>query len=93
MKASFLKQVIGFFDPMQSLDERNSEWYVERPDNPEEEIKVYLLNNSTDTKILFSGHRGSGKTSTLSKVACDRDIQEKFLVVKFSIKDELNVAT
>ena len=77
---------------MQSLDEAHKDWYVERPDSPEEAIKIYLLNNSTDTKILFSGHRGSGKTSTLSKLARDADIQAKFFVVKFSIKDELNVA-
>ncbi len=92
MKASYLKQVIGFFDPMQSLDEEHKDWYVERPDSPEEAIKIYLINNLTDTKILFSGHRGSGKTSTLSKLARDADIQAKFFVVKFSIKDELNVA-
>jgi hypothetical protein len=92
MKASYLKQVIGYFDPMQSLDEKHKGWYVERPDSPEEAIKIYLINNSTDTKILFSGHRGSGKTSTLSKLACDAEIQKTFLVVKFSIKDELNVA-
>ena len=92
MKASYLKQVIGYFDPMQSLDEKHKDWYVERPDSPEEEIKIYLINNSTDTKILFSGHRGSGKTSTLSKLACNAEIQKTFFVVKFSIKDELNVA-
>ena len=92
MKASHLREVIGCFDPMQSLDEAHKDWYVERPDSPEEEIKVYLLNNSTDTKILFSGHRGSGKSSTLSKLAHDPEIQKAFLVVKFSIKDELNVA-
>lgn len=92
MKASYLKQVIGYFDPMQSLDEEHKDWYVDRPDSPEEEIKVYLLNNGTDTKILFSGHRGSGKSSTLSKLAGDPAIQKAFFVVKFSIKDELNVA-
>jgi hypothetical protein len=92
MKASYLKQVIGYFDPMQSLDEEHKDWYVERPDSPEEAIKIYLINNSTDTKILFSGHRGSGKTSTLSKLASDAEIRKTFFVVKFSIKDELNVA-
>ena len=92
MKASHLREVIGCFDPMQSLDEAHKDWYVERPDSPEEEIKVYLLNNPTDTKILFSGHRGSGKSSTLSKLANAPEIQKAFLVVKFSIKDELNVA-
>ena len=92
MKASYLKQVISFFDPMQPLDEEHKDWYVERPDSPEEEIKIYLISNSTDTKILFSGHRGSGKTSTLSKLARDADVQRNFFVVKFSIKEELNVA-
>jgi hypothetical protein len=92
MKASYLNQVIGYFDPMQSLDEKHKAWYVDRPDSPEEEIKIYLLNNGTDTKILFSGHRGSGKSSTLSKLACDPAILKAFFVVKFSIKDELNVA-
>ena len=77
---------------MQPLDEKHADWYVDRPDSPEEEIKIYLLNNATDTKILFSGHRGSGKTSTLSKLACDAEIVKKFLVAKFSIKDGLNVA-
>ena len=92
MKASYLKQVIGYFDPMLSLDEKHKDWYVERPDSPEAAIKIYLINNTTDTKILFSGHRGSGKTSTLSRLACDAEILKSFYVVKFSIKDELNVA-
>jgi hypothetical protein len=92
MKASYLKQVIGYFDPMQSLDEDHKDWYVERPDSPEEAIKIYLLNNSTDTKILFSGLRGTGKTSTLNKLAWDAEIRKTFFVVKFSIKDDLNVA-
>ncbi len=91
-KASYLGEVIGFFDPMQSLGPKDGDWYVERPDSPEEEIKVFLVNNSTDAKILFSGHRGSGKTSTLSRLASDVEIGKKFFVVKFSIKDELNDA-
>ena len=91
-KASYLGEVISFFDPMQSLDSTSFDWYVERPDSPHQDMKVFLLNNQADAKILFSGHRGSGKSSTLNKLASDLDIQQKFFLVQFSIKEELNVA-
>lgn len=92
MKAAHLGQVIANFNPMQSLDSAHEVWYVERPDSPQEEVKQYLLYNPTDAKVLFSGHRGSGKTSTLARLAADAEIKQKFFVVKFSIKDELNVS-
>jgi len=92
MKAEYLGQVIENFDPMLSLDARHSDWYVERPDSPHLEMKAVLLNTTADTKTLFSGHQGSGKTSTLNKLAADPDIQQKFFIVQFSIKDELNIA-
>jgi len=92
MKASYLGQVIEYFDPMLSLDTRHAEWYVERPDSPHLEMKALLLNTTADSKILFSGHQGSGKTSTLNKLAADPDVQRKFFIVQFSIKDELNIA-
>lgn len=92
MKADYLGKVIEYFDPMQSLDASLDEWYVERPDSPHQQLKIFLLNNRTDSKILFSGHRGSGKTSALNKLVSDPDIKKRFFVVQFSIKDELNVA-
>lgn len=91
MRAEYLGQVIANFDPMLSLP-ADSDWYVERPDSPELEMKALLLNTTADSKILFSGHRGSGKTSTLNKLAADPEIRNKFFVVQFSIKDELNIA-
>jgi hypothetical protein len=92
MKADYLGKVIEYFDPMQSLDAERAGWYVERPDSVEQEIKIHLFYTRTDSKILFSGHRGSGKTSARVRLASDPGIQEKFFVVKFSVKDELNVA-
>ncbi len=92
MKASYLGQVIEYFDPMLSLDTRHAEWYVERPDSPHLEMKALLLNTTADSKILFSGHQGSGKTSTLNKLAADPEVKQKFFIVQFSIKDELNIA-
>jgi hypothetical protein len=92
MKADYLGKVIEYFDPMLSLDARHSAWYVERPDSPHLEMKALLLNTTADSKTLFSGHQGSGKTSTLNKLAADPDINQKFFIVQFSIKDELNIA-
>jgi hypothetical protein len=92
MKAAYLGQVIEYFDPMLSLDARHSDWYVERPDSPHLEMKALLMNTTADCKTLFSGHQGSGKTSTLNRMAADPEIKQKFCIVQFSIKDQLNIA-
>jgi hypothetical protein len=91
MKASYLGRVIEYFNPMQSLDERRKDWYVDRPDSPHEEIKVLLLNDPTPLKILFSGHIGSGKSSALNCLAIDPEIKNKFFIVKFSVQRDLNI--
>ena len=91
MKASYLGKVIEYFNPMQSLDEKLKDWYVERPDNPHEEIKVLLLNDPTPLKILFSGHVGSGKSTALNCLASDAEIKAKFFIVQFSVERDLNL--
>lgn len=92
MKASYLGKVIEYFNPMQPLDESRAAWYVERPDSPHEEIKVFVLNDPTAAKILFSGHTGSGKSTTLNKLAADPEMKQRFFIVQFSVKQELNIA-
>jgi hypothetical protein len=91
MKASYLGKVIEYFNPMQSLDEKHKAWYVERPDNPHDEIKVLLLNDPTPLKILFSGHIGSGKSSALNRLVIDAEIKQKFFIVQFSVERDLNI--
>ncbi len=90
-RANSLDEVIINFNPMEPLPS-TSDWYVERPDNPHNRIKAYLLNDRADSKILFHGFRGAGKSSALNKLAAEPEIQDKFFVIQFSIKDELNVA-
>ncbi|NOT53989.1 MAG: hypothetical protein HOP18_05230 [Deltaproteobacteria bacterium] len=41
-------------------------------------------------KILFSGHKGCGKSTQLNYLAAAPEINEDFLVVKYSIQDLLN---
>src|SRR5207249_2278837 len=81
-RATYLGEVISNFDPMQPLAEDSFEWYVERPDSPHLELKSFLLNNRTDPKILFSGHRGSGKSTALNRLASDPEIRQHFFVVQ-----------
>jgi len=91
MRASFLGKVIEYFNPMQSLNEDRKDWYVDRPDNPHDEIKVLLLNDPTPLKILFSGHIGSGKSSALNCLTRDAEIKGKFFIVQFSVERDLNI--
>ncbi len=91
MKASHLGKVIEYFDPMQSLDEYHKDWYVDRPDNPNEEMKVLLLNDPSPLKMLFSGHIGSGKSSSLNCLAACPEIKARFFVVQFSVEKDLNI--
>lgn len=91
MKAAYLGKVIEYFNPMQTLDESRKEWYVDRPDNPHDEIKVLLLYDTTPLKILFSGHIGSGKSSALNCLTRDIEIKEKFFIVQFSVERDLNI--
>ena len=91
MKASYLGKVIEYFNPMLSLDASRREWYVDRPDNPLEEMEVLLLDDPSPLKILFSGHIGSGKSSALNCLAADAEIQSRFFVVQISVQQDLNI--
>ncbi len=48
------------------------------------------LQAGQNLKILFSGHRGCGKSTQLNYLAATPDIKRRFLVVKYSIQDLLN---
>lgn len=69
---------------------RYSDFYVER-DSPYEILKNELLMSENPEKFLFSGHRGTGKSTELSKLAANTDIRERFIIVKYSIKEVLDI--
>jgi len=91
---------------MVNLDERTSlvfdgstdspvsaspKFYVDRPDNPMNELKTSLLTGPGDDKILFSGHLGSGKSTELNRFSADPEIRDRFFVIKYSISEILNI--
>ncbi len=90
MSQADLAQALNLFDPRRPLhmDELDA-YYVARPHAPLEPMKTYLRHTQQPAKILFSGHRGSGKSTELMRLA--KDLQHEFFVVSFSARS-LNLA-
>jgi hypothetical protein len=91
-KAKNLKDVYNLFDPMVPLKgEYLKAFYVDiRP------TLFYGLKNSiqiseSPDKILLSGYKGCGKSTELNRLCEDKDIKERFISIKFSIKDKLDL--
>jgi hypothetical protein len=84
------ERVLNVFDPRQPLQgEELDRYYVARPHAPLEAMKSYLRANQQHVKILFSGHRGSGKSTELARLA--KDLDREFFVVRATARS-LNVS-
>jgi hypothetical protein len=80
------------FDPSaKSVAGQDKGFYIDRENNPYDDIKALLISSRTFDKILFSGHIGSGKSTELNRLTNDPDIKSKFLVVKYSVKETLDI--
>jgi hypothetical protein len=51
-------------------------------------MRVFLEDKRDPVKVLFTGHRGSGKSTELNKLATM--LEDKFFIVRFSILRTLN---
>ncbi len=70
------------------------EFYVERPLNaisPMEELKDRIEISNKKEKYLFLGFKGCGKSTELNRFEAFLD-REHFLIIKYSIKEDLNVS-
>jgi hypothetical protein len=94
MKATDLAGGMESFSPapLEFGPDGNSEFYVQRPDDPLSLLRTRLLQGKTVQKFLLAGHRGSGKSTELNRLSADAEIQERYAVVKFSVKDVLDLA-
>ncbi|MCL2135427.1 MAG: hypothetical protein FWH37_07760 [Candidatus Bathyarchaeota archaeon] len=73
-------------------EEQIQDFYVNRPKeaaSPIKELKYQIENAKTPTKHLFLGFRGCGKSTELNKLGAMFD-KNKFLVIHYSIREELN---
>lgn len=93
MIAKNLSEVMNLFAPNEPLQGRAlTEFYVARPKGQIEPMRIFLEDHAEPVKILFTGHRGSGKSTELNKLASL--MGSKFLAVQFSVRrvlDPLNV--
>lgn len=69
---------------------RDPSFYTDREGNPFQRIKIEFLTSQAREKILFTGHRGCGKSTELNRLAADPEILNKFLVVKYSVFEVLD---
>ncbi len=75
-------------------EEEFRDFYVERPDkapSPIEELKDRIEISERKEKYLFLGFRGSGKSTELNRLLEMID-SDRFLVVSYSIRDQLNMS-
>jgi len=80
-------------EPLET-EEEFEDFYVERPKNapsPIEELKDRIENAESAKKYLFLGFRGCGKSTELNRLTRLID-KDRFIIVSYSIKDELNVS-
>lgn len=82
MKAINLQQAIRYFNPRQMLQGQYLQhWFVSRPGAPRRRLRIALQAQREPQKLLFVGHRGSGKSTELSKLA--EELDDLFVVIGF----------
>lgn len=91
MPASDLKQALNILDPEQELrtDKQLKKYFVEREMSPIEEMRILLQETKGHHRLLFTGHRGSGKSTELAKLA--EELGDTFMVIHYSVKAVLNL--
>lgn len=90
-KVADLKAALNVLDPKRALEtkEEIEHYFVQRAKSPLQKMRMLLEDSTAPQKILFTGHRGSGKSTELAKLRLD--IAESFFVVHFSAENILNL--
>ncbi|MCD4785197.1 MAG: hypothetical protein K8T10_15380 [Candidatus Eremiobacteraeota bacterium] len=94
IKATNIKEAMSTFEPRPLMNSELAEFYVDTDKARDEVIPrlseiIEYLNKETPRKILFAGHRGSGKSTELVKLS-DK-IKDEYYIVNFSVQDELDI--
>lgn len=86
-KAQNLDDAWSNFDPYYPLPS-GSPFYVPRKDSPLNQLKRALMRqHASPPKYFFSGFMGCGKSTELNRLVVDRELNQKYFVVKFSVKE------
>ncbi|GEM_PF-476765 len=93
--AKTLDKAIFLFDPIKPLstDEQLESYYVDRGSAVAIEIKAMLdssdIEEKTPIKILFTGHKGSGKSTEINQLC--RDLNGQFFIVRVVMRSRPDV--
>lgn len=91
-KAKNLTEAYQLFDPNRPLEgEWLKDFYAHRPDEASiiPLIDGLLLDSREDDKTIFTGHRGSGKTTELARL--EKEFENTHTVVRWNVEDRLNL--
>lgn len=91
MKAQDLRQALNILNPEAPLhtEEQLEGYFVTRPMSPLEDLSILLQDTTDPQKVLFTGHRGSGKSTELAKLT--QGLRGQFFIIRYSIKSILNL--
>ena len=91
-KAQNLNDVINCFDSQKAITKEDYEsWYVDTNRPEIDIIKNDLLDAQYSKKFLFGGHPGNGKSTELNKIEYDEKLNAKYLIIKYSANDVLDI--
>lgn len=87
--ATNIRDALRNLDPAHSLNVSELEtFYVKREGSPIERIAI-ALEEAYPQKLLFTGHRGNGKSTELAQL--ERRLEEEFFVVRYALKNVLDL--
>lgn len=91
MRSEELRIALNRFNPKHVLEgEELDTYYVRRPNSPLSGLETYLRTSDEPIKVLFSGHRGCGKSTELRKLA--RNLGKEYCVAEISVSRQLDIA-
>ncbi|MEZ4606333.1 MAG: hypothetical protein R2865_05895 [Deinococcales bacterium] len=86
-----LRQAMKNLDPKESLSLKELKiFYVPREDSPLKRL-ILDLEEADEQKFLFTGHRGTGKSSELAKLEAELLPENTYQVIRFSVRDFLDI--
>jgi len=91
-QAANLQEAYANLDPLSPLEgESMRQFYASRPAHASIDflINELLIDPSSDDKTLFTGHRGSGKTTELARL--ETCLSETHTVIRFDIERRVNL--
>ncbi len=91
MIAEDLPAALNAFEPNRPLstEAELAKFFVARPSSPLKRLRLMLESAQDTQKILFTGHRGCGKSTELAKLSLG--LRERFFIFKYSVRDRLNM--